>query len=124
MAVNMRRVTEVGRGNRLPKEMNEFAVLAPSLEAVGFFEEVDRQLPMVRRGGFGAAPVVAYLLAFFMSGARGLRPFYEEYREWWPELAALCGQAASEQRLDVTSDDKSGRGGGADVWCLAAASGR
>ncbi len=91
MAIKRRHVTEIERGDRLPEDLNEFVILAESLEQRGFFEETGNRLPLSRRGGFCTPAIIGFLLSFFVSQASGLRPFYEKFRQWWLELALVCG---------------------------------
>ena len=121
MATRTRQVSRIGRGNRLPEDLREVAVVGEHLEGEGFFEEAGKRLRLSRRGGYGAPAMVAYLLAFFLSGARGLRPFYDQFRQWLHELAAICAlrqlpsSASMSRGLSVVSVEQAWEFG---VWLL------
>lgn len=77
---------------RVPDQLREYVVLAEWLSSSSFFERVDEELRVKRRGGAGTAGMAAFLLAFFVARAEGgLRGFWTSFRKSSVVLGGMAG---------------------------------
>ena len=77
----------------LPDWLVPAGVILDQLAQGGLLAGAADRLQVRRSGGYAGYCGLMVLLAMFSSAPRcGIRKFYERAREFWPHLAALCGQ--------------------------------